>query len=98
VVLATAQAFPELSIILTLPEIGLYKNPVVPALNIPERVSDYFEKIGVGRFDRPVQCEFDHRLRTTDRLDLTLVISSTPYLLGDVGRELDDLLGATILP
>ena len=66
------------------------------ALDLLERVAQRAEEVVVGRDDRAVHVELDHRLGLADGLDLALEIRVLQFLLGDVGGVLDDLEGLAV--
>ncbi len=87
----STQAFPELGVLGRAGIGRIAKHAVVLADDFVECIPDRLEQIVVGLDDGAIEIEFDHGLNPAECCGLCLMISGAIFLLGDIGRELDDL-------
>ena len=66
------------------------------ALDLAKRITECFQEIFVGRNDRAVQIERDHRLRPADGCNHSSIFHAGELLRGYVCRKLDDLIDLAI--
>ncbi len=85
------ELFPEARILLALAIVGVDEEPVVPALDLLQPIAHGLEEIVIGRDDRAIEIELDHRIGGADRLELPLEVGAQQLGGGDVRGELDDL-------
>jgi hypothetical protein len=69
---------------------------MVLAAHFIDRVADSGQEVFVGVDDGAVKLELDDRLRLADRARLALEFGGGAFLRGDVGGELDDLVGLAV--
>ena len=73
--------------------VGLAERPMMDAPDLVPLIAESVQKVVVGGDDGPVEVELDGGLRLVHRRDLSLELGGPVALLGDVGGELDDLVG-----
>ena len=66
------------------------------ALDFVQCVAHSAQEVVVGRDDRAVHVELDHRLGLADRADLSGEVGVAQLLLGDVRGVLDHLEGLAV--
>ena len=67
------------------------------ALDFVQAIAQHRQEIFVGRDDRTIEFELNHRLRFTDRIDLSGKIGILQRRFGDVGGEFHDLEGLAVV-
>ncbi len=97
-VLALADAAPEVGVLVRLGDLGGHEHPVVLADDLVAVVPDRGQEVVVDREDLAVQVELDDGLRAVHRGGLARVVGAHLLGRGHVDRVLHDLPGLSVDP
>jgi len=93
---AAVETRPEFTVRGAIAHRRLDKDAVMLALDLAKRITECFQEIFVGRNDRAVQIERDHRLRPADGCNHSSIFHAGEFLSGDVRRKLDNSIDLAI--